>query len=125
MLLLQTALALGVADAALAAAAEHVPAVLRADADGLGERRDDVVRRLEDLAGDRVGVHAGDLARLRLAVLDVAAEAVRLESAVTGAAGYLAGSDTARRVREVAFLPVQAPTYAQLRREVAAADAGR
>ena len=34
----------------------------------------------------------------------------------------LAGSSTARRVREAAFLPVQAPTEAQLRAEVAAAE---
>ena len=123
MLLLQTALALGLADAALDAAREHVPAVLRPDADALGERRDDAARRLEDLAGDRVGVGPGDLARLRLAALDVASEAVRLETAVAGGAGYLAGSATARRVREVAFLPVQAPTYGQLRREITAAGA--
>jgi hypothetical protein len=43
---------------------------------------------------------------------------------VTGGAGYLAGSDTARRVREAAFLPVQAPTVPQLRREVALAERG-
>ena len=121
MLLLQTSLALGVADAALSAAAGHLPTVLRPDATELGERRDDVARRLEDLAGDRVGVHPGDLAALRLAALDVAAEAVRLETAVAGGSGYLAGSDTARRVREAAFLPVQAPTYGQLRREITAA----
>ncbi|PWW21089.1 alkylation response protein AidB-like acyl-CoA dehydrogenase [Geodermatophilus normandii] len=120
MLLLQTALALGVADAALSAAGGHLPSVLRPDAAALTERRDDVARRLEDLAGDRVGVHPGDLAGLRLAALDVAAEAVRLESAVAGGSGYLAGSDTARRVREAAFLPVQAPTYGQLRREITA-----
>jgi alkylation response protein AidB-like acyl-CoA dehydrogenase len=124
MLLLQTAMAVGVTDAALTASTEHRPAVLRADGDALAERRDDVVRRLEDLAGDRVGVHPGDLARLRLAALDLVAEAVRLESAVAGGSGYLAGSDTARRVRESAFLPVQAPTFAQLRREVALADRG-
>ncbi|SNS55338.1 Acyl-CoA dehydrogenase [Geodermatophilus saharensis] len=125
MVLLQTAMAVGVTDAALTASTEHRPAVLRPDGDALGERRDDVVRRLEDLAGDRVGVHPGDLARLRLAALDLAADAVRFESAVAGGSGYLAGSDTARRVREVAFLPVQAPTYAQLRREVAVAEGGR
>lgn len=122
MLLLQTAMAVGVADAALDAPAGHRPAVLRADGDALAERRDDVARRLEDLAGDRVGVHPGDLARLRLAALDVTAAAVRLDAAAAGGQGYLAGSDTARRVREAAFLPVQAPTVAQLRREVAAAE---
>jgi alkylation response protein AidB-like acyl-CoA dehydrogenase len=121
MLLLQTALAVGVADAALTAAREHLAVVLRPDADALGERLDDVIRRMEDLAGDRVGVHPGDLARLRLTALDVVAEAVRLESAAAGGPGYLAASATARRVREAAFLPVQAPTYVQLRREVAAA----
>jgi alkylation response protein AidB-like acyl-CoA dehydrogenase len=124
MLLLQTAMAVGVTDAALTASTEHRPAVLRADGEALAERRDDVVRRLEDLAGDRVGVHPGDLARLRLTALDLTAEAVRLESAVAGGTGYLAGSPTARRVREAAFLPVQAPTVAQLRREVALAERG-
>ena len=121
MLLMQAALAVGVTDAALTAVGEHLAVVLRPDADALGERRDDVVRRLEDLAGDRVGVHPGDLARLRLSALEVAGDAVRLESAAAGGSGYLAASATARRVREVAFLPVQAPTYVQLRREVAAA----
>ncbi|MGX5654315.1 hypothetical protein ACWKWC_06030 [Geodermatophilus nigrescens] len=123
MLLMQTALALGLADAALTAADTHlVPgALLRRDAQDLSDQRDDVARRTEDLAGDRVGLGPGDLARLRLAAMDVAAEAVRLECSVAGGEGYRAGSDTARRVREAAFLPVQAPTVAQLRREITAA----
>ena len=119
-LLLQTALAVGLADAALTASARHVAGVLRAEHEEVAAARDDVGRRVDDLAADRVGVGPGGLARLRLAGLQVAADAVRLETAVTGAGGYRAGSDTARRVREAAFLPVQAPTYAQLRREVAA-----
>ena len=123
MLLMQTALALGLADAALAAVDTHlVPgALLRRDAEDLSDRRDDVARRAEDLAGDRVGLAPGELARLRLAAMDVAAEAVRLECSLAGGAGYRAGSDTARRVREAAFLPVQAPTVTQLRREITAA----
>jgi alkylation response protein AidB-like acyl-CoA dehydrogenase len=119
-LLLQTSLTLGVADAALAAAARHVGGVLRTEHEELVAARDDVGRRVDDLAADRVGLGPGGLARLRLAGLQVAADAVRLEVAVTGAGGFRAGSATARRVREAAFLPVQAPTYAQLRREVAA-----
>ncbi|MBM7807680.1 alkylation response protein AidB-like acyl-CoA dehydrogenase [Geodermatophilus bullaregiensis] len=118
-LLLQTSLAVGLADAALAAAARHVGGVLRTEYDDVAAARDDVGRRMDDLAADRVGVGPGGLARLRLAGLEVAADAVRLETAVTGAGGYRAGTATARRVREAAFLPVQAPTYAQLRREVA------
>jgi alkylation response protein AidB-like acyl-CoA dehydrogenase len=119
-LLLQTSLAVGLADAALTASARHVSGVLRAEHEDVVANRDDVGRRVDDLAADRVGVGPGGLARLRLAGLQVAADAVRLEVAVSGAGGYRAGTDTARRVREAAFLPVQAPSYAQLRREVAA-----
>jgi alkylation response protein AidB-like acyl-CoA dehydrogenase len=124
MLLMQSALAVGLADGALDQAARQltgVTAVLRPEHERLAARRDDVAIRMEDRAGSRVGIAAGDLARIRLDAMDVAAHAVRLESAVSGGSGYLAGSGTARRVREAAFLPVQAPTEAQLRSEVAAA----
>ena len=122
MLLMQSALAVGLADAALAATGTHLtgaPGVLRPEHEELSDRRDDVARRMGDRADSRVGITPRDLARLRLDAMDVAARAVRLESAVRGAAGYLAGSSTARRVREAAFLPVQAPTEAQLRLEAA------
>jgi alkylation response protein AidB-like acyl-CoA dehydrogenase len=124
MLLQQSALAVGLADAALEQAAAQltgVSAVLRSEHEELAGRRDQVAIRLEDQAGSRVGIAPGDLARVRLDAMDVAARAVRLESAVSGGSGYLAGSGTARRVREAAFLPVQAPSEAQLRSEVAAA----
>jgi alkylation response protein AidB-like acyl-CoA dehydrogenase len=122
MLLLQSALAVGLADAALDQAAARLTggtAVLRPEHEELAGRRDDVGIRMEDQAASRVGIAPGDLARVRLDAMDVAARAVRLESAVSGSSGYLAGSATARRVREAAFLPVQAPTEAQLRSEVA------
>jgi alkylation response protein AidB-like acyl-CoA dehydrogenase len=125
MLLQQAALAVGLADAALDHAATTltgVTAVLRREHEELAGRRDDVANRMEDQAGSRVGIAPGDLPRLRLDAMDVAARAVRLESALSGCSGYLAGSDTARRVREAAFLPVQAPTEAQLRSELAAAQ---
>jgi alkylation response protein AidB-like acyl-CoA dehydrogenase len=128
MLLQQSALAVGLADAALEQAAAQltgVNAVLRSEHEDLARRRDDVAIRMEDQAASRVGITPGDLARLRLDAMDVAARAVRLESAVSGGSGYLTGSGTARRVREAAFLPVQAPTEAQLRSEVAAADSPR
>jgi alkylation response protein AidB-like acyl-CoA dehydrogenase len=124
MLLMQSALAVGVADAALDQAAAQlsgVAAVLRPEHEELARRRDDVANRMEDQAASRVGIAPGDLARVRLDAMEVAAHAVRLESAASGGSGYLAGSATARRIREAAFLPVQAPTEAQLRSEVAAA----
>jgi alkylation response protein AidB-like acyl-CoA dehydrogenase len=125
MLLQQSALAVGLADAALDQAGAKltgVNAVLRSEHEDLAGRRDDVAIRMEDQAASRVGITPGDLARLRLDAMDVAARAVRLESTVSGGSGYLTGSGTARRVREAAFLPVQAPTEAQLRSEAAAAD---
>jgi alkylation response protein AidB-like acyl-CoA dehydrogenase len=120
MLLMQSALAVGLADAALGAAGRHLVggnAVLRSRHEQLAARHDDVARRVDDQAASRVGTGPHELARTRLDAMDVAAHAVRLESAVSGAAGYLAAAATARRVREVAFLPVQAPTEAQLLRE--------
>ena len=125
MLLQQSALAVGLADAALDEAAGRltgVAAVLRSQHEEISARRDEVAIRMEDQAGSRVGIAPGDLPRLRLDAMDVAARAVRLESALSGCSGYLAGSDTARRVREAAFLPIQAPTEAQLRSELAAAQ---
>ncbi|HEY4627173.1 MAG TPA: acyl-CoA dehydrogenase family protein [Blastococcus sp.] len=124
MLLLQSALAVGLADAALDQAAAQltgVTAALRPEHEHLAGRRDELAVGLEDRAASRVGIAPGDLERMRLDAVDVAARAVRLESAVSGASGYLAGSGTARRVREAAFLPVQAPTEAQLRSELATA----
>ncbi|MFW3172463.1 hypothetical protein [Geodermatophilus sp. CPCC 206100] len=120
MLLLQTALALGLADASLDATGGRPTGVLRPAHEQLAVRRDNLAVRLEDLAASRVGVAPGDLARLRLEAMHAAADAVRLETAVCGGAGFLAASDTARRVREAAFLPVQAPTEAQLLREATA-----
>jgi alkylation response protein AidB-like acyl-CoA dehydrogenase len=122
MLLMQAALAVGLADAALDESRTHltgVAAVLRPDHEDLARRRDDVAIALEDQASSRTGTGRAQLARTRLDAIAVATEAVALETAVCGGAGYRAGSTTARRVREAAFLPVQAPTLAQLRRDAA------
>ncbi|MGY1804194.1 hypothetical protein ACI78T_13040 [Blastococcus sp. SYSU D00922] len=122
MLLMQAALAVGLADGSLDASRAHltgVDAVLRSDHEDLGRRRDDVVIALEDQAGSRTGTGRAHLARTRLDAIAVATDAVALETAVCGGAGYRAGSPTARRVREAAFLPVQAPTLGQLRHDAA------
>ncbi|SEO75111.1 hypothetical protein [Trujillonella endophytica] len=116
MLLLQTALALGVADAALDSAAAHLPGTgLDVDHAALAGRRDEVARATAGRAGGGVVAPAGPAAG-RLAAVQVAGDAVRLEVVLAGGGGYRTGSGTARRVREAAFLPVQAPTAVQLRR---------
>ena len=119
-LLLQTALCLGLADAALTAAArrlEGTTAILIEDHDALLGRRGalDAVfqRRLTEPAPAD-----DELVRLRLEVSQLAVAVTRHEATATGGAGYLASSSTARRLREAAFLPIQSPTEAQLRWEL-------
>ncbi|MEU2348615.1 acyl-CoA dehydrogenase family protein [Modestobacter sp. NPDC049651] len=118
MLLTQSALALGVADAALDSAAGALTgpnALLVPDAEELAARQEDVGDRLTALAATPAEAQRRQLARLRLDALALAGDAVRLEVTVRLGGGFRAGSPTARRVREAAFLPVQAPTVGQLR----------
>ncbi len=60
--------------------------------------------------------------RVRLEAARLAVEAVALEAKAVGSRGYARGSETARRLREAAFLPIQAPTEVQLRAELARAE---
>lgn len=60
-----------------------------------------------------------ELVRLRLESAHLATAAVALEIRAVGSRGYARGSGTARRLREAAFLPIQAPTEVQLRAELA------
>ena len=91
--------------------------VLIEDFDALSARYDGATSRLRRFAGaeDRQTVAIRDLLQLRLDWGRLAVESVALESKAVGGRGYMRGSDTARRLREVAFLPVQAPTEVQLR----------
>jgi len=65
-----------------------------------------------------------DLARtrqlftLRVDITRLAVESVGLEAEIKGGKGYFRNSDTARRLREVAFLPVLTPSLIQLEREL-------
>jgi hypothetical protein len=96
-----------------------VNAVLRRDHEDLARRRDEAVIALEAQASSQSGTGRARLARTRLDAMAVATQAVALETALCGGTGYRAGSATGRRVREAAFLPVQAPTLAQLRHDAA------
>ena len=119
-LLLQCAFCVGLARRGLEEVSEALGGqreVLRPALDALHSR----------LAAAEVGLHSfarspdheaiglRDLLALRLEWAGLASEAVGLELAAAGGRGYLRTSGTARRLREAAFLPIQAPTEVQLR----------
>lgn len=82
----------------------------------LRERLGSVEARLRAYASDpqRETIEHRALLQLRLDVGRLAVESVSLESKLAGGRGYMLHSGTARRLREAAFLPVQAPTEVQL-----------
>jgi alkylation response protein AidB-like acyl-CoA dehydrogenase len=120
-LLLQTAFCAGLAGESLEAAATRLAglnACFAGHAAELRGRHEAVRERLFDLAGAPETAQHRDLLRLRLDAATLATEATRLEATVRGGPGYLADSPTGRRLREAAFLPIQAPTEGQLRWEL-------
>ena len=64
------------------------------------------------------GTPERELVRLRLDCARLATATTALEAKVVGGRGYVTTSPTARRLREAAFLPIQAPTEGQLRWEL-------
>jgi alkylation response protein AidB-like acyl-CoA dehydrogenase len=56
---------------------------------------------------------------MRLAGAEVATAAAALEARTAGGKGYASRSGASRRFREAAFIPVQSPSEAQLRWELA------
>ncbi|MCX2731882.1 acyl-CoA/acyl-ACP dehydrogenase [Saccharopolyspora sp. NFXS83] len=120
-LLVQSAFCAGLAGASRRCSAELLTglnAEFDDDFDELASEHDSVRARLFDFARSTHRPSAADLLRLRLDAARVAGAATRLESAVTGGRGYVATSATSRRLREAAFLPIQAPTEGQLRWEL-------
>ena len=124
-LLVQSAFCLGLAAGALQSAAEHLQVsggIFKQDFEGLlgtyRALRDTLLR----LAAEPENAQKRDLLQLRLDVSHLATAATHCELQTVGGAGYVAGSPTARRVREVTFLPVQSPTEGHLRYELAKHD---
>jgi alkylation response protein AidB-like acyl-CoA dehydrogenase len=120
-LLLQSAFCAGLALRSVHEAGRHTSgpnAELAGDLAELVTRADSVHRRLHTAAADPTAVSHAGLLRLRLDAADTASAATRIEATLRGGAGYLAGSDVSRRLREGAFLPIQAPTEGQLRWEL-------
>ena len=124
-LLVQSAFCLGLAAGALQSAAEHLQVsggIFKQEFEGLlgtyRTLRDTLLR----LAAEPENAQKRDLLQLRLDVSHLATAATHCELQTVGGVGYVAGSPTARRVREVTFLPVQSPTEGHLRYELAKYD---
>lgn len=126
---IQTAMCLGLAGAALDAAEAGADDVAREVlAEELSAAAEDWQHLREALAA---GVRAADapsapvrpaeLVRVRLEAALLTGRATRLEQKIVGGRGYALASDTSRRAREAAFLPVQSPTETHLRHLLARA----
>lgn len=121
-LTLQSSFCIGIARRSVAESGRLID---RPGNDGLHGRFAEVERLLaeQEAAWERLIADVGsaplvDFVRLRLESSLLAGEATRLEAALAGGRGYLSSSDTARRFREAAFLPVQSPSEGQLRWEL-------
>ncbi len=119
-LLLQSSFCWGLSTRAQAEAAPLLDGqreVLEPAFRALRERLEDFEARLRSFAlhERREEIPHRDLLQLRLDAGQLACESVTLESKLAGGRGYMLHSGTARRLREAAFLPVQAPTEVQLR----------
>jgi alkylation response protein AidB-like acyl-CoA dehydrogenase len=121
-LLLQSSFCWGLAQRALAEARPALKGVnesLRGDLDALAAESARLLAcfsRNLDTRG--AGTPERELVRLRLDCARLATATTALEAKVAGGRGYVTTSPTARRLREAAFLPVQAPTEGQLRWEL-------
>ncbi|MDA8061970.1 MAG: acyl-CoA/acyl-ACP dehydrogenase [Actinomycetota bacterium] len=118
-LLLQSSFCLGLARGALESARtslERSFAAFKSEHNRLCSDLDALGARHQRLIGD-VGPSPA-VVRHRLEVAQLARMAVDVELRVIGGAGYTASSSTARRLREVAFLPIQSPTEGHLRFEL-------
>jgi alkylation response protein AidB-like acyl-CoA dehydrogenase len=119
-LMIQCSFCWGMAGRALAEAEAGLVGpgeILRPDFEALRERFRVAEASLRAKASDadRTRIATRDLLELRLTWGRLAVDAVALEAKVAGGRGYMLHSGTARRLREAAFLPVQAPTEIQLR----------
>lgn len=118
-LLLQSSFCWGLSARALAEAEAQLQGpreVLRGPYDELRQRFDSAQDRLRSFATHphREELAHRDLLQLRLDFGRLTVESVAIEAKLAGGRGYMLHSGTARRLREAAFLPVQAPTEVQL-----------
>lgn len=122
-LLLQSSFCWGLAGAAAAAARAAIRGVnesLDGELASVEARLAELSRRIERLleTPDAAIVPMREFVQLRLDFALLARDATQIDAAIQGGRGYVARCATARRLREAAFLPVQAPTEGQLRWEL-------
>ena len=122
-LLLQSSFCWGLAGRALSQAREGLRGVNEVFAPDLAELEGEAARLTGAIrrgARDRrQPLSVPEALQIRLDCARLATAAVALEAKQTGSRGYVLTSPTARRLREAAFLPIQAPTEGQLRWEIA------
>lgn len=125
-LILQTSFCVGLASVSLAVARRStvgINAVFAAEVEAMSARLRIVETALESCA-ERLGSprppSPEELLSLRLSGAEVATGSTSLEAKLAGGRGYTVSSPTARRMREAAFIPIQSPSEAQLRWELAA-----
>ncbi|TLP77092.1 acyl-CoA dehydrogenase family protein [Nesterenkonia sphaerica] len=96
--------------------------VFRQELHQLGDELEARTKQLRDYA-ERVATSAPpqrqEVLSLRLAVGHLALALATLEVKTVGGKGYISNSDPNRRYREATFIPVQSPSEAQLRWELA------
>lgn len=124
-LVLQTAICVGLAETCLTQARAGlvgVNAVFAGEVDALSGKLA-LVRstmfRSAYAVGTPLQASRPELLSMRLAGAEVAGAAAALEARTAGGKGYASRSGASRRFREAAFLPVQSPSEAQLRWELA------
>lgn len=126
---IQTAMCLGLAGAALDAAEAGADDVARdvlaeelsAAAEDWRHLRGALAAGVRAADGPSAPVRPAELVRVRLEAALLTGRATRLEQKIVGGRGYALASDTSRRAREAAFLPVQSPTETHLRHLLARA----
>lgn len=118
-LLLQCGMPVGVTRAALQNASQYLSgarAVQAGRVEELCARQQALLAQTHQLAfsGGWDTARVRQLFTVRIDWVRLAVQAVNLELESVGGAGFLGASDTARRLREVAFLPVVTPSLTQL-----------
>jgi alkylation response protein AidB-like acyl-CoA dehydrogenase len=129
-LVLQTALCVGLATKSLAEAGDSltgVNSVFQPEVETLRARlaivESGLLNTAAAVASDRPPDRR-ELLSLRLAGAELATAAAAIEVKTAGGKGYASGTPASRRFREAAFIPIQSPSEAQLRWELAACTDG-
>lgn len=124
-MVLQTAMCVGLATTSQEQARNSlvgVNSVFRTEVEALGGRltlvRSAMLKNAAAVGTDS-GATRAELLSMRLAGAETATAAATLEAKTAGGKGYAKNSGASRRFREAAFLPVQSPSEAQLRWELA------